>query len=73
MELGLSIIIGSLFLALIVGIVLVVIEIINSQFIGKDDKYAFLMLIFFLPLIGSIVYLTYGRKRRIDPYESEYV
>ena len=73
MEFGILILSGSLFLALWVGVVLIGLEIVRSQFVGKTDKTTFLALLVILPIVGAIVYLTYGRKRRVLPLESEYV
>ena len=41
------------------------VDIIRANFKGENDKIIWLLLIIFLPLIGSILYLAIGMKQKI--------
>ncbi len=41
------------------------VDIIKANFKGENDKIIWLLLIIFLPLIGSILYLAIGMKQKI--------
>jgi hypothetical protein len=41
------------------------VDIIRADFKGENDKIIWLLLIIFLPLIGSILYLAIGMKQKI--------
>ncbi len=42
-----------------------IVDIIRADFKGDSDKVIWLLLIIFLPLIGSILYMTIGMKQKI--------
>ena len=60
-------------LAFLVGIVATIIEILKSEFKDSSEKTIFIMMIVLMPLVGLIVYYSYGRSRRIAHAPSEYV
>lgn len=41
------------------------VDIIRANFKGENDKIIWLLLIIFLPLIGSILYLAIGMNQKI--------
>ncbi|MCB0633811.1 MAG: PLDc N-terminal domain-containing protein [Saprospiraceae bacterium] len=52
--------------ALTVVWVLAIIEIVRSEFLDKDERLIWLLLVILLPAIGTILYLMIGRKKRLD-------
>lgn len=60
------------FFAMLIGLsvtivwVLALIEIVRSEFLDKDERLIWLLLVILLPAIGTILYLMIGRKKRLD-------
>ncbi len=58
-------------LVLLVGLILLIlpmislIDILRSQF-GGNDKLIWVMVVLFLPLIGSLLYFLIGTKQKIQ-------
>ena len=48
------------------------VEISKSQFKSKVDKVVWVILMITMPVLGTILYLAFGRQNRIDSFE-EYV
>lgn len=48
------------------------VEISKSQFKSKIDKVVWVILMITMPVLGTILYLAFGRENRIDSFE-EYV
>jgi len=58
---------GILFL---VGFILwlwAMIDIIKSQFEDKNMKVVWILLVLFLPVVGTVIYLLYGERTKIIP------
>jgi hypothetical protein len=61
----------ELILVLLVGLILLVlpmislIDILRNQF-GGNDKLIWVMVVLFLPLIGSLLYFLIGTKQKIQ-------
>lgn len=50
----------------------VIVHILSGEFRDTGNKLGWLLLVLFLPVVGSIIYLVFGRQERIDRLE-EYV
>lgn len=64
------VIIGMMFFLLIPLLILPIIaliDILKSQFKNENDKLVWVLVILFLPIIGSILYFIIGRKQRTIP------
>jgi len=60
----LAFVIAIAIVPLLISIVAIV-DIVRSQFKEQNDKLVWLVLVLFLPLIGSFLYFYIGRSRRI--------
>lgn len=49
------------------------IEVIQSEFKGENDKLIWLLLVILLPFLGTILYFTVGRNQKLDPPHSDLV
>lgn len=58
----LSFILWVVYIILWVG---VLIDILKSDFRGGSDKIVWLLVVFFLPLIGLILYFVIGKSQKI--------
>ncbi len=56
-------------LACLVFWVSCIIEIVKSEFKGTTDKLVWLILVLWLPVLGSLLYVGLGRKSRVDPLD----
>ncbi len=57
-----------MFLALLLGIALwlwAVVDIARGRFEGKNDKLLWLAVVLLVPVLGVLLYLILGRKRRM--------
>lgn len=59
----------TVILALIVGWIYLIVEIVQHDYPGQQDKIVYLVIVLLLPLIGSIIYLCVGRSKRLKPGE----
>ena len=61
---------GSLFFLLwLIYIIIwagVLIDILKSDFRGGSDKIVWLLVVFFLPLIGLILYFLIGKSQKVE-------
>lgn len=44
---------------------LALISIIRSDFTSRNAKIAWLLVVVFIPIVGTILYVVYGKKSRI--------
>lgn len=42
-----------------------IIDILRHKFSGANDKVIWLLIVFLIPVVGFILYLLIGRKRRL--------
>lgn len=56
-----------LFIPLLILPIIALIDILKSQFKNENDKLVWVLVILFLPIIGSILYFIIGRKQRTIP------
>ncbi len=42
------------------------IDILTSEFISSTDKIIWLLVVVFIPVLGFVLYFTYGRKQRVS-------
>jgi hypothetical protein len=52
-------------LALTIVWVLAIIEIVRSEFVDKDERLIWLLLVIVVPFIGTLLYVMIGRKKRL--------
>ena len=52
--------------------VICIVDIVKGEFKGPNDKVVWLLLVIFMPLLGTILYIGIGRKQKNDTLE-EYV
>jgi hypothetical protein len=63
----LEIIFILIFLATPIGLVIwAIIDLLSSQFTDSTNKLIWALVIIFVPVIGSILYLIMGRKQKIN-------
>lgn len=43
-------------------------EIVQSKFQGPNERLLWLLLVIFMPVLGSILYIAFGRSSRITDY-----
>jgi hypothetical protein len=55
---------GIAILTLLIPVVAIV-EIVRSQFKAENDKLIWIIVVVFLPLVGSFLYLSIGRAQRL--------
>lgn len=65
---------GAEWLLLIFAIILIalpiwaIVDIIKSTFKQPDDKLLLMLLVIFVPLVGSLIYYFIGSSRKVDEY-----
>ena len=54
-------------LAPLAFIILALVDILKNEFEPHSNKLVWLLVVLFMPLIGSILYFIIGRNSKIDP------
>ena len=62
---GFELIIIAAVLLFFVGWIAALISILKNNFSGQYDKLIWIILVVFIPLIGTILYFAIGRNKRI--------
>jgi hypothetical protein len=52
-------------LAALVFWIIALVSILRNDFKGTNDKLIWILVVIFMPMIGSILYFTIGRKDRL--------